>query len=78
MPTKSGTRIKYYIDEWLDDNAIRVYDELACYPPPKICPTKHYNIWKPFRVQLLTELKKDENDRVIIPEDEREYLMTGF
>ena len=78
VPTKSGTRIKYYIDEWLDDNAIRVYDELACYPPPKICPTKHYNIWKPFRVQLLTELKKDENDRVIIPEDEREYLMTGF
>jgi hypothetical protein len=78
VPTKTGTRIKYYIDEWLDDNNIRVYEELACYPPPKICPDKHYNMWKPFRVQLLTDLEKDENNRVIIPDDEREYLMAGF
>ncbi|KAJ1390140.1 hypothetical protein B484DRAFT_439802, partial [Ochromonadaceae sp. CCMP2298] len=43
---KKMKRIKC-INEWLEDSSMRCYDDANMYPPPKICPSNHFNLWRP-------------------------------
>lgn len=55
---------KRFIDTWLDDNKMRIYDDIDVYPPhgPLKCPQKHYNLWTPFYAEcLLDEYTHDED-----------------
>ena len=78
VATKKSTRTCYYIDDWLNDQNIRRYNKFDCFPPPLICPHNVYNLWKPFRVEVLKCFEKDENGRCIISNDEKEELMVGL
>ena len=76
--SKSGKAItNYYVDEWLNDQNIRVYNKMDTFPPPLKCPAKTYNKWTPFRAQTLVALEKDESGKCIVPLDDAEYLQAG-
>ena len=75
---RGAKKIKYHIDTWYDDKNIRVYEDLDCYPPPIICPKNMYNTWTSFDVETLTYFQKDEYNNCIIPEEEYEYIETGY
>ena len=78
ISASGSKKIKYYIDTWYDDKNMRVYEDLDCYPPPLICPKNIYNTWTPFEVETLTYFQKDEYNNCVIPDDEREYIETGY
>lgn len=78
VQTKNRTVKKYYIDEWFDDTRMRVYESLRCVPPPLICPDNVYNTWKPFKVETLTALEKDQFGKCIIPEADKVELETKY
>ena len=42
---------KSYINDWLVNKYIRVYDDIECIPPPLICPANIYNLWTPFLIE---------------------------
>jgi hypothetical protein len=67
-------KTKYYIDEWFDDNRMRVYDTMMCFPPPLKCPPNVYNTWFPFAIESCTALEKDANGKCIVPEEISEEL----
>ena len=50
-----------FIKNWFSDRNIKSYDIIDCYAPPLIPPANCYNIWKPFRMEML--------NIVIEPED---------
>lgn len=75
--SKGTKTLKYYIDQWFDDRTIRVYNNMDCFPPPLRCPVNIYNTWKPFDVEVLRDLDKDEDGKCIVPNDEQEYIYNG-
>lgn len=54
-----------FINEWVNDEDIRKYDRMDCYPNTEVCPKNVYNIWTPFRIstvpmpEVTEEIKKD-------------------
>ena len=68
---------KYLVDMWMDSPTIRCYARFGMYPPPLVCPRNVYNLWKPFAVETLTVLEKDEHGKCIIPEELNEYINTA-
>ena len=40
-----------FINEWLKDPEIRVYEDIGIYPNPLKCPDDHYNVWIPFEME---------------------------
>jgi hypothetical protein len=51
MP-KGGTTIEtiQFIDKWVKDCNLRVYDSYEFIPPPNSCDTDVYNTWRPFKI----------------------------
>jgi hypothetical protein len=78
ISSRGNKQIKYFIDEWFDDRTLRVYESMDCFPPPLKCPKTIYNTWKPFDVETYTDLQKNENGKCIIPEEDSEYIETGY
>ena len=77
LSARGNKQLKYFIDEWFDDRTIRVYEGMDCFPPPLRCPKNMYNTWKPFAVEILNDLQKDENNRCIISLEDRSYIDNG-
>jgi len=40
-----------FIDRWIKDENIRIYDDIGFYPPPLPTPANYYNLWTPFIYQ---------------------------
>ena len=51
MP-KGGTTIEtiQFIDKWVKDCDLRVYDSYEFVPPPNVCDMEIYNTWSPFKI----------------------------
>ena len=50
-----------FIDRWIRDEHIKIYDGAGFYPPPTPLPENHFNLWTPFPYQdLYDEYEKDE------------------
>lgn len=41
---------KSFIKSWYEDPDIKKYEDMAIYPPPLVCPTNIFNLWKPFAI----------------------------
>jgi hypothetical protein len=39
---------------------IRKYDDVDIYPPPLVCPSNKFNLWKPFAMEAVTEYTHNE------------------
>lgn len=78
VSARGNKQLKYFIDEWFDDRTLRVYEAMDCFPPPLRCPKHMYNTWKPFAVEILHTLQKDENGKCIIPLEDSEFIETGY
>jgi hypothetical protein len=37
-----------FIKEWLEDTNMLCYDDAEVYPPPLVCPSNKFNLWRPF------------------------------
>lgn len=46
---------KSFINLWLKDPNIKKYNDVDIYPPPLECPPNVFNLWTPFKGQLLAE-----------------------
>jgi len=54
---------KCFIDRWIKANRNMItFDKMEYYPDPTKCPPNHYNLWKKFDVELITEYKYVEDD----------------
>ena len=43
-----------FIDRWVKDKSIRVYDKVELYPPPLKCPDNHFNLWTGYRIDKVS------------------------
>ena len=57
-----------FIDKWIKDKDIRVYDKVDLYPPPLKCPDNHFNLWTGYEIENISI-----NDTY-----EAEYIQQGF
>jgi hypothetical protein len=58
---------KNFINTWLNNNPKqRCYDDIGVYPPNLECPKTHYNMWRPFEMENVTEWVKKDNELAII------------
>ena len=51
-----------FISRWITNNPdIRKYTTKGVYPPDVICPNDCYNLWKPYKMELIDNFIHDEN-----------------
>lgn len=57
-----------FIIKWINDNPlIRKYDEVDIYPPPLVCPSNKFNLWRPFEMEEVKEYEhKDEELQLLL------------
>jgi hypothetical protein len=48
---KIGKLKKRFVEEWMNDENIRIYDDIQFIPPPKICPDNVINTWQPVMIE---------------------------
>lgn len=60
-------KTKSYIEKWLNDSSMRVYDDVQSIPPPLICPSNIFNLWKssPYESQPISEDHPDFNKSAV-------------
>jgi hypothetical protein len=46
---------KPFINMWLRDKNMKRYDDVDVYPPPSKCPPNIFNLWTPFRGEILKD-----------------------
>jgi len=52
-----------FILKWINDNPlIRKYDEVEIYPPPLVCPSNKFNLWRPFAMEEVKEYEHKEEE----------------
>jgi len=58
---KGEWETKQFINIWLKDKHIRVFDSLKFAPPPMVCNKHNFNIWVPFKIanEPLVETKRN-------------------
>lgn len=63
-PNKDGLLIDTnFINDWLVNNPkIRSYDDIGVYPNPSICPKNHFNMWRPFEMEYVTEYTHQDDE----------------
>ena len=56
-PNKDGMLIDTnFINDWLTNNPkIRQYDDIGVYPNATLCPKNHFNMWRPFEMEYVTD-----------------------
>lgn len=52
---------KCFVNMWLKDKNIKRFDDVDIFPPPLECPLNMFNLWTPFRGELL--VKKGYTER---------------
>jgi len=58
---------KNLVDVWINDyEDIRIYECLNSYPYPRICPDDEYNMWSPFRAEMIQDWENKEEELEII------------
>jgi hypothetical protein len=45
-----GKFIKRFVEQWMNDDNIRIYDDIQFLPPPRICPDNVINTWQPVMI----------------------------
>ena len=56
-----------FIDDWLRNNKNqRCCDDVGIYPNGLICPEKHFNLWRNFAMEFVTEYEVKEKELKII------------
>jgi hypothetical protein len=50
-----------FIERWIRDENILVYDGVGYYPPPTPLPENHFNLWTPFPYQDLEDIVYEKN-----------------
>ena len=48
---KTGESNKSFIDRWLHDPQMRMYEDIDNCPPPLVCPDNVFNMWSGFAVE---------------------------
>lgn len=62
-PNKDGLLIDTgFINDWFVYPKMRVYDDIGVYPNPKLCPANHFNMWRPFEMELVTEYQNKKTE----------------
>ena len=51
-----------FIERWLRDENMLLYDKCAHYPPPLPVPDNHFNLWCPFPFQDLQDTYKEDKE----------------
>jgi hypothetical protein len=61
LKIKDKWETKQFIDLWLKDSKIRVFDKVVFEPPPIVCDTKNFNTWVDFKIvkEPLVETERD-------------------
>jgi len=49
-----GVKPFAFIDKWMNDEKMRKYEDMEVYPPPLVCPSDMFNLWKPFYISKFT------------------------
>ena len=44
-----------FILEWLDDDHMRLYEDIGVYPKNDLCPSNIFNMWIPFEMEKYTD-----------------------
>lgn len=55
--------IDNFINSWMNNNpSQRCYDDIGVYPDETLCPNNHFNLWRKFQMEYITdfEIKNDE------------------
>jgi len=52
---------KQFINLWLKDHTIKMYDEVVFQPHPLVCRDRNYNLWVPFKIARETLVKTKRN-----------------
>ena len=64
----------YFIEMWVRDPSIRVYDSANIMPPPLICPDNTFNLWTPFQWDIAARNKLYQTNEDIHYERDEEAL----
>jgi hypothetical protein len=59
-PKTGDCETKSFIDKWLQDPQMRIYEDIDNCPPPLVCPDNCYNMWSGFAIQK-RELPESNN-----------------
>jgi hypothetical protein len=52
-----------FINNWLNNNPTqRVYDDIGVYPNAELCPTNHFNMWRPFEMEYINEYQTKQTE----------------
>lgn len=60
---KTIIKSKNFINDWIKDENISLYEDLGVYPPPLNCPSNIFNIWTPFPYEKYENIQ-EENDNI--------------
>lgn len=52
--TDTGITNTPFMDMWLNDACMRIYNDIGVYPNPSKCPKNVYNMWRPFEMEQYT------------------------
>jgi len=61
IKNKGEWKTKQFVDIWLKDQNIRVFDKLVFQPTPMVCSRDNFNMWVPFKIanEPLVETERD-------------------
>ena len=61
---KDGVLIESnFINDWLINNPkMRVYEDIGVYPNAEICPKNHFNMWRPFEMEYITDYTNKQTE----------------
>jgi hypothetical protein len=61
IKNKGEWETKQFVDIWLKDKNIRVFDKLVFQPTPMVCGRDNFNMWVPFKIanEPLVETERD-------------------
>lgn len=51
-----------FIHDWLDDDKMRVFEDIGVYPKSNLCPSNIFNMWIPFEMEKYTDEYTKHND----------------
>ena len=55
-----------FLEKWFRTNTQRHYLDTGIYPPPKICPVDHFNMWTPFAMESVVEYESKPQELAFI------------
>jgi hypothetical protein len=58
---------KTFINDWLSDPSMRLYEDMDCFPNESKCPKSKFNAWRKFEMELIKKYthKRTELDEIL-------------